>query len=145
MNETNTTEVTPSAPADNPVPADPALAGLKAALEDRTREVEELKTRLAGGEQDVRRLEGSLKDAVDGYRELLVQFNPGLPEELITGENIREIRSSLEYARSIAQRIKQELENEFARHQVPSGAPLRTDDAAPLTARAKIQMALGGN
>lgn len=121
-----------------------ALAGLKAALEDKSREVEELKVKVAGGEQEVERLENSLQDAVAGYRELLVQFNPGLPAELITGESIREIRSSLDYARLIAERIKKELESEFARQQVPSGAPLRSGDTAPLSARAKIQMALGG-
>jgi hypothetical protein len=70
--------------------------------------------------------------------------NPGLQEEPIKGDSIKQIQASLEYARSIAGRIRQEMESEYARHQVPAGAPLRSDNTAPLSAREKIQYAMGG-
>lgn len=141
MNEPETNTVTPSQTAAG---ESQLLAGLKVSLTEKDSAITSLKTSLDAGEKDLKKLENSLREAVAGYRELVLAANPGLPEELIKGESIKQIEASLEYARSIAGRIRQEMEAEYARHQVPSGAPLRSADSAPLSAREKIQYAMGG-
>jgi hypothetical protein len=142
MNEPEIKE--PAAPAPGEAAESRLLAGLKVSLAEKDSAIANLKTTLEGGEKELKRLENSLKEAITGYRELVLAANPGLPEELIKGDSIRQIQLSLEYAKSIAGRIRQEMENEYARHQVPAGAPLRSDETAPLSARDKIQYAMGG-
>jgi len=143
VNESETSAITVS-PAQTGAGESQLLAGLRVSLTEKDGAIASLKTTLDAGEKDIKRLENSLREAVAGYRDLVLAANPGLPEELIKGESIKQIQASLEYARSIAGRIRQEMESEYARHQLPSGAPLRSSESAPLSAREKIQYAMGG-
>jgi hypothetical protein len=64
---------------------------------------------------------------------------------MITGGTIEEINKTLQGARALMERVRREIEAEAARTRIPAGAPARTPpDMSALTAREKIQYALGG-
>ena len=106
-----------------------------AALEQSINELEE--KRMAA--------ENSLARAVTSYREMIVQTNPDIVEELISGDTIESLNGSLEKARNLIGRVRQGLETEIALTRVPAGAPeRRPPDLSALTPREKIKYAIGG-
>ncbi len=118
---------------------------LRQTLAARDEETAVLNQSLEEARQARDELGKSLAQTVTGYRELVVQANPGVPEEMITGDSIEEVNASLEGARTLVERVRREIEAETARTRVPAGAPPRTPpDLSALTAREKIQYALGG-
>ncbi len=85
----------------------------------------------------------SLAEAVAAYKVLVVRSNPGIPAELISGENIEAINRSLETALSIISRVRKSFDAEIASGKVPAGAPARTaPDLESLSPREKIQYAI---
>jgi hypothetical protein len=87
----------------------------------------------------------ALSQAVAAYRELIVQANPGVLEDMITGNSIKEINDSLTSVRAILEKARREIEAEAARSRVPAGAPQRMPpDMSVLSAREKILYGLGG-
>ena len=80
------------------------------------------------------------------YKEIVVQANPGVLAEMITGDTIEEVNESLKNARAIMERVRQEMEAEAARTRIPAGAPQRAPlDLSALSAREKIQYAIRGS
>jgi len=69
-------------------------------------EIAALKLAVAESNDNVDKLSGNLKQAVSSYRALVVQANPGVPEELITGDSIEAITDSLEAARALVSKIR---------------------------------------
>ena len=87
----------------------------------------------------------SLTEAVAGYKSRVLQMNPGITEELITGDTIEAINTSLEKAISLVGRVKKSVEKEISNIRVPAGAPgRRASDLSALSPREKIQYAIGG-
>jgi uncharacterized coiled-coil protein SlyX len=87
----------------------------------------------------------SLAEAVNSYRNMIIQANPDIVEELISGDTIESLNESLEKARSLIGRVRQGLETEIALARVPAGAPeRRPPDLSALSLREKIQYAIGG-
>ena len=90
-------------------------------------------------------LNDSLSQAVSSYKALVVKSNPGILEELITGDTIGVIDQSLENAEALIGKVRQGLEEEASKTKVPAGAPQRIPlDLSALSAREKIQYAIGG-
>jgi len=86
---------------------------------------------------------GALAGAVAKYRAALLASSPGIPEELIKGVTVEEIDASLELARGIVDRVKQQLETEAEANKVPTGAPPRApQDLSALSPAEKIAYAL---
>ena len=101
--------------------------------------------RLSALDESLSQLNGSLSQAVSSYRALAVKSNPGILEELITGDTIEAINQSLENASNLISKVRQGLEEEASRTRVPTGAPQRTlPDLSALSPREKIQYAIGG-
>ena len=89
--------------------------------------------------------EEKLTEAVANYKDLVIQSNPEVPEELVTGDTIEAINESLEKAKTLVSRVRQGLETEIASAKVPAGAPIRTPpDLSALSPREKINYAVGG-
>jgi AcrR family transcriptional regulator len=89
-------------------------------------------------------LKGSLSGAVARYREALLASAPDIPGELVKGATVEEIDASLEQARGIVARVRQQLEAQTEAKRVPAGAPPRLpQDLSALTAAEKIAYALG--
>ncbi len=89
-------------------------------------------------------LGGSLAETVANYRAMVVQANPEVIEELISGDTIVSINESLNKAKILVSKVRQGLETEISLAKVPMGAPERTSpDLSALSPREKIQYAIG--
>jgi len=105
----------------------------------------ELEPALADKDSEMAILKQSLAEAVASYKTMVVQANPQVFEELITGDTIVAINDSLEKAKTLVSRVRQGLEAEIASAKVPAGAPERTPpDLSALSPREKINYAIGG-
>jgi predicted RNase H-like nuclease (RuvC/YqgF family) len=125
---------------------DATIMKLEQALAGKDGETADLKQSLDEAKQALEELGKALPQAVAAYKELVVEANPGVLAELITGETIEEVNESLKNARALMERVRQEIEAEAARTRVPAGAPQRTPlDLSALSAREKIQYAIGGS
>jgi hypothetical protein len=77
------------------------------------------------------------------YRELALHAEPALPPELIAGDSIDAVDASLEAARTIAGRVRSQIEAEAQGVRVPAGAPPRSGpDLSAMTPGEKIRYGL---
>ena len=124
---------------------DSRISELEQSMVDRDDQIATLKQSVAELEQKLADLDDALTQAVSSYRALVIRLNPGVPEELITGDTIEEIDSSLANAQTLIDTVRQGLEAEIAAARVPAGAPQRAPiDFSALSPREKIQYAIGG-
>jgi archaellum component FlaC len=120
------------------------IAKLEQAMADKDSQIAAIKQSAAELEPRLAELEDSLAQAVSSYRALVVQANPGLPEELITGDSIEAIDQSVAAAQTLVAKVRKELEAEIAGAKIPAGAPLRMPpDLSALSPQEKIQYAIG--
>ena len=77
----------------------------------------EMQARIAQLEQGIANRDGeltaikqSLSGAVAKYRAAVVASAPGIPQELVKGESLDEIDASLEVARGIVSKVRQQIE-----------------------------------
>ncbi|MFH1650894.1 MAG: hypothetical protein ABID87_02150 [Chloroflexota bacterium] len=118
---------------------------MEQALVQRDEALAALRESVADAERRLGEVNETLAQAVGAYRGLLVEANPGVLPELITGESIEALNESLDNARALVSRVKQEVEAEAARTRVPAGAPYRVAlDLSALSSREKIQYGIGG-
>ena len=104
-----------------------------------------LKQAVAESEEKLTSVNHSLTEAVASYKAMVVEANPQVFEELITGDTIEAINESLEKAKTLISRVRQGLEAEITVGKVPAGAPIRTPpDLSALSPREKINYAIGG-
>ncbi len=121
------------------------ITELEQVMAERDSEVAALKHSLASSDETLASVKNSLTQAVSSYRALVVQANPDVLDELVTGDSVEAINQSLENARALISRVRQGLEAEASRTRVPAGAPPRTlPDLSALSPREKIQYAIGG-
>ena len=100
---------------------------------------------MANLDSEVVNLKHSLNEAVTSYKTMVVQANPDVPEEFISGDTIESIEGSLMKAKTLVGKVRQGLEAEIVSVKVPTGAPQRTlPDLSSLSPREKIQYAIGG-
>jgi len=117
---------------------------LEQAISERDDQIATLKQSLAELELRLTELNARLSQAVSSYRALVIKLNPGVPEELITGDSIEAIDKSLADAQNLVGKVRKELEAEIAGARVPAGAPQRgTIDLSALSPKEKIQYAIG--
>ncbi|OGN99614.1 MAG: hypothetical protein A2Y59_05790 [Chloroflexi bacterium RBG_13_52_14] len=103
----------------------------------------QLEQTIASRDNELSTLKDSLSGAVVKYRAALLDGMPDVPGDLVKGTTIEEIDSSLEQARGIVAKVKQQLESEAEAKRVPAGAPQRTpQDLSALTPAEKIAYAL---
>ncbi len=96
-------------------------------------------------EERLKTISNSLTQAVASYRAMVVQANPEVVEELISGDTIESINESLGKAKDLAKKVRQRMEAEISLAKVPAGAPERVSpDLSALSPREKIQYAIGG-
>jgi len=124
---------------------DSHISELEQLVADRDDQIATLKQSVAELEQKLTDLNNALTQAMSSYRALVIELNPGVPEELITGDTIDEIDKSLANAQTLIDRVRQGMEAEIAAAKVPAGAPQRAPlDLSALSPREKIQYAIGG-
>ena len=121
------------------------IADLEQAVSDRDDEIDSLKQSAADLEDKLSATSDSLAEAVASYKTVIVQANPDVIEELISGDTVESIDESLEKAKSLIGKVRQGLETEISLARVPAGAPeRRSPDLSALSPREKIQYAIGG-
>ena len=121
------------------------LEATKGELETKVATVSELEQAIAARDSEISTLKQSTAETVASYKAMVVQANPGVMEELITGDTIEAINQSLESAKALISKVRQGLEAEVASGKIPAGAPQRTTpDLSALSPREKIQYAIGG-
>lgn len=120
------------------------LETTKGELETRIAAISELEQAIAARDSEITALKQSAAEAIASYKALAVQANPGVIEELITGDTIEAINRSLASTKALIGKVREELEAEVASGKVPPGAPQRTSpDLSALSPREKIQYAIG--
>jgi len=124
---------------------DATIIRLEQALADKDSEIVALKQALDEAERKLTDLGNALSQAVASYKALVVQANPGVLADLITGDTVDEVNESLKNAQALVDRVRQEMEAEASKTRVPAGAPQRAPlDLSALSPREKIQYAIGG-
>ena len=125
--------------------ADARIAELEQMVAELEGKVATINESLAESEQKLAEAESALSLAVASYRAMVVQANPEVLEELVTGDTIESINESLSKAKTLVSKVKQGLEAEISSAKVPAGAPPRIlPDLSALSPREKIQYAIGG-
>jgi hypothetical protein len=105
--------------------------------------IAQLEQGIASRDSEMAAIKESLSGAVAKYRAVLLATAPEVPAELVKGESIAEIDASLEQARGIVSKVRQQLEAEAEANKVPAGAPERTpQDLSALSPAEKIAYAL---
>jgi uncharacterized coiled-coil protein SlyX len=122
------------------------VAELETLIAQKDEELAEADARIAELEQTMAATSNALAQVITSYKALVVKSNPGVPEELITGDTIEAINQSLEDAQTLITRVRQGLEAKMAVSKVPAGAPQRAPiDLSALSPREKIQYAIKGS
>ncbi|HUU08181.1 MAG TPA: hypothetical protein VMW61_01510 [Dehalococcoidales bacterium] len=124
---------------------DGRITEVEQVIAEKDSEVATLKQTVAELEGALNKAQDSLVEAVISYRHLVVQANPDIPEELISGDTIEAIDQSVANARELISRVKEGMEAEASKSRFPAGAPPRMlPDLTALSPREKIQYAIGG-
>ena len=119
------------------------ITELEMAVSEKDSEIATLKQTVVDDNQKFEALNESLSQAVAAYKTLVVKANPGVIEELITGNTMTEINQSVENAKTLISKVRGGIEQEIASSRVPAGAPQRTaPDLSALSPREKIQYAI---
>ncbi|MBA7542282.1 hypothetical protein ES705_34602 [subsurface metagenome] len=121
------------------------ITELETVVSEKDSEIATLKQTVVDDNQKLEAVNEDVSQAVAAYKTIVVKANPGVIEELITGNTITEIDQSLENARTLISKVRGGIEQEIASGRVPAGAPQRTSpDLSALSPREKIQYAIGG-
>jgi chromosome segregation ATPase len=124
---------------------DAIIGPLKEELERVNSQLMEKDTSLEVVGQELAQIRESHSQAVARYREQVLVSNPEVPGDLIKGESISELDTSLESARGVVEQVKAGIAAAAAAARVPAGAPLRTGPGIEaMSPREKIQYALRG-
>jgi hypothetical protein len=135
------------APATEPTPAaDPPARTPEARIKDlekelaaRNNRIMELETRITETSRKAGTTGEHLKKAIDAYKTLLINSNPEIVPELISGDNLEDLDNSLTRARELTGKIKNNLATHSQHTRIPAGAPERgAEDISGLSAREKI-------
>jgi regulator of replication initiation timing len=123
------------------------MAELAALDSRRDGELQTLRSQLEASrtEGDAARSElaAQSREALGRYREAVLQREPQLPAELVTGDTVSELESAVERARQTVAQVRQHLEQQAQALRVPAGAPARgSPDTSDLTAGEKIRLGL---
>ena len=111
---------------------------------DKDEQLSALKQAEADYEERVADISSSLSEAVAAYKDLVVQSNPEVLEELIAGDSIGTVNESLIQAKALLSRVREGVEAQISLTRVPSGSPGRmAPDFSSLSPREKIQYAIG--
>jgi DNA gyrase/topoisomerase IV subunit A len=105
--------------------------------------IAQLEQSIASRDDELTAIKQLLSGAVAKYRAAVLASAAGIPQELVKGESLDEIDASLETARGIVSKVRQQIEVEAEANKVPAGAPPRMpQDLSALSPAEKIAYAL---
>lgn len=120
--------------------SDEDLISAVARAEALARENVDLKRQLADGNAQRSSLITGQDEALRAYRDMVLQREPQLPPDLVSGGTLNDLNASIEGARTIVAHVQKALQQSNDASRVPAGAPMRTiqPDVATLTPAEKI-------
>ncbi|HEY7466532.1 MAG TPA: hypothetical protein VIB47_07545 [Dehalococcoidia bacterium] len=126
------------------------LKELRGQLQASRAEAEEARSRLVSQAEETQGLRESValsesqsREALQRYRAAVLQREPQLPADLVTGETVSELEAAVERARQTVAQVRQHLEQQAQALRVPAGAPARgSPDPSELSAGEKIRLGL---
>jgi hypothetical protein len=125
---------------------DKTIAGLEKSLAEKAAELASVKKALDTAGTNLSQLKTELTAALTSYKETVVQAHPGVIAELVTGETVEQVNESVKKAKALVSRVRQEMEAQVLTTRIPAGSPPRAKpDLSGLSAREKIQYAIGGS
>jgi DNA repair exonuclease SbcCD ATPase subunit len=102
----------------------------------QTEEIERLRESMAAAEAHGR-------EAVLRYREVVLEREPHLPGDLVSGDSIGELDAAVERARQTVAQVRQHLDQQAQALRIPAGAPARgSPDISGLSSAEKIRLGL---
>ena len=115
----------------------------KAKSDEMQARITQLEQGIASRDGEMTAIKQSLSGAVAKYRAAVIASAPGIPQELVKGDSLDEIDTSLELVRGIVSKVRQQLQVEAESNKVPAGAPPRMpQDLSALSPAEKIAYAL---
>ena len=124
---------------------DATISELEQAVADKDSELVTLKQTIVESDKKFAEINDTLAQAVASYKALVIESNPEVLPEMVTGDTVDTVNESQENAKALVDRVKQGLNEEASRARVPAGAPQRSPlDLSTLSPREKIQYAIGG-
>ena len=115
----------------------------KAKSDEMQARITQLEQGIASRDGEMTAIKQSLSGAVAKYRAAVIASAPGVPQELVKGDSLDEIDTSLELVRGIVSKVRQQLQVEAESNKVPAGAPPRMpQDLSALSPAEKIAYAL---
>jgi regulator of replication initiation timing len=123
---------------------------LRGQLEASRAEAEAARAQAATQAEELQRLGESMaaadaqgREAVQRYREVMLEREPHLPADLVTGDSIADVDAAVERARQTVAQVKQHLDQQSQSLRVPAGAPARgSPDVSELSSAEKIRLGL---
>ncbi len=86
------------------------------------------------------KLQEQVENDVTKYRDVLVQANPLIPEELIQGASVEELDASIVKATQVVEKVKSSIDEST---RIPAGSPVRSGpDLSEMSASEKIKHGL---
>ena len=120
-------------------PMEEELAIAKAQLTELTDQVTVLNENIIAKDKELTSANATLTSVTTRYKKAVLAAHPEIPEELISGNTITEIDSSLGKAITIVSKVQQNIQTKNKQMPVPAGAPPRGEpDLSGLSPHEKI-------
>jgi uncharacterized coiled-coil protein SlyX len=139
-------EEKPKTPSNEPEKLpDPRIADLEGQLAGKNSRITELETMMADSTARANKVGESLKEAIAGYKALIIAANPDVLPELITGDTIETLALSMAKGKELTGKVRANLESNAQKARIPAGSPPRgPEDMSKLSAREKINRGIKG-
>jgi chromosome segregation ATPase len=129
---------------------DAELQALRDQLEARRGEAETARAEASAHTEEAERLREAIaaaeshgREAVQRYRDAVLEREPQLPADLVTGDSITELDAAIERARQTVAQVRQHLDQQAQALRIPAGAPARgSPDISELSSAEKIRFGL---
>jgi len=124
-------------------PLQERIASLELEIKSRDEAIEKHRATIEEKTNGFASLAVERDSAVKAYSDLVKKSNSLVPGEMITGNSIAEINTSLENAVAIVEQVKKSLEMQSQNDRVPPGSPGRTEpDTGSMSSKEKITFGL---
>ena len=108
---------------------DARIAELEGSLTQQTQATQQTQSELDASITELAKAketsEAAIGIATGKYREALVAGHPDIPQELIAGNTVEELFTSVEKGKAVVESVKKALDEQAAAGKVPAGAPTR--------------------
>jgi len=115
---------------------------LEKVLVDKNDEIASLRQQKDNLDGKIISLDRSMAEAVSSYRKMVIQANPEIPPEMVTGNTIETIVDSMKQAKALVDKVRKDLETDMRATRFPAGAPERGTPVLDLSPREKIRQGI---